>query len=131
MGVSLQRLESNALRELAIILRNDAKNKHLSNVTVTEVRITNDLSFMTVYYTFYSGKEENYQKALEDCKGYLRSALAKKLNARKMPELIFKRDTSLDYGNHINDLIVGIHEHDKEIKEHQESLGIKPDLEEK
>ncbi|RIA77997.1 ribosome-binding factor A [Anaeroplasma bactoclasticum] len=129
MGISLARLESNALRELAIILRNDAKNKHLSNVTVTEVRITNDLSYMTVYYTFYQGKEENYQKALEDCKGYLRSALAKKLNARKMPELIFKRDTSLDYGNHINDLIVGIHEHDKEIKEHQASLGIKEEEE--
>ena len=123
MGISLQRLESNALRELSIILRQDAKNKHLSSVTVTEVRITNDLSYMTVFYTFYQGKEENYQKALEDCKGYLRSQLAKKLKARKMPELIFKRDTSLDYGNHINDLLVGIH--DKEIKANQEALGIK------
>ena len=129
MGISLARLESNALRELALILRQDAKNKHLSNVTVTEVRITNDLSYMTIYYTFYQGKEENYQKALEDCKGYLRSTLAKKLNARKMPELIFKRDTSLDYGNHINDLIVGIHEHDKELKEKQEALGIKDEEE--
>ena len=129
MGISLARLESNALRELALILRQDAKNKHLSNVTVTEVRITNDLSYMTIYYTFYQGKEENYQKAVEDCKGYLRSTLAKKLNARKMPELIFKRDTSLDYGNHINDLIVGIHEHDKELKEKQEALGIKEEEE--
>jgi ribosome-binding factor A len=129
MGISLARLESNALRELALILRQDAKNKHLSNVTVTEVRITNDLSYMTIYYTFYQGKEDNYQKALEDCKGYLRSTLAKKLNARKMPELIFKRDTSLDYGNHINDLIVGIHEHDKELKEKQEALGIKEEEE--
>ena len=129
MGISLARLESNALRELALILRQDAKNKHLSNVTVTEVRITNDLSYMTIYYTLYQGKEENYQKALEDCKGYLRSTLAKKLNARKMPELIFKRDTSLDYGNHINDLIVGIHEHDKELKEKQEALGIKEEEE--
>ena len=129
MGISLARLESNALRELALILRQDAKNKHLSNVTVTEVRITNDLSYMTIYHTFYQGKEENYQKALEDCKGYLRSTLAKKLNARKMPELIFKRDTSLDYGNHINDLIVGIHEHDKELKEKQEALGIKEEEE--
>jgi ribosome-binding factor A len=129
MGISLARLESNALRELALILRQDAKNKHLSNVTVTEVRITNDLSYMTIYYTFYQGKEENYQKALEDCKGYLRSTLAKKLNARKMPELIFKRDTSLDYGNHINDLIACIHEHDKELKEKQEALGIKEEEE--
>ena len=42
MGLSLKRLESNALRELAIILRTDAKNKKLSSITITEVRITND-----------------------------------------------------------------------------------------
>ena len=90
MSISLQRLESNALRELALILRNDAKNQKLSNITVTEVRITKDLSYMTIFYTFYQGKEENYQEALESCKGYLRSELANKLKARKMPELILK-----------------------------------------
>ena len=52
--------------------------------------------------------EKNYQKALEDCKGYLRSELAKKLKARKMPELIFKRDSSLDYGNRIEELLASI-----------------------
>ena len=112
MGFSLKRLESNALRELSIILRYHSKNPKLSNITITEVRITNDLSFMTVFYTFYEGKEENYQKALEECKGYLRTELAKKLKARKMPELVFKRDSSLDYGNHINELLASINKKD-------------------
>ena len=70
-------LESLAFRELSLFLRLDAKNNYLSNITITEVRITNDLSFMTIYYTFYQGKVENYEKALNDCKGYLRSELAK------------------------------------------------------
>jgi len=105
MGLSLKRLESLALRELSMILRTDAKHKHLSNVTITEVRITNDLSFMTIYYTFYDGKVEDYEKSLNDCKGYLRSVLAKKLNARKMPELVFKHDEALEYGNHIDKLL--------------------------
>ena len=48
MGVSLERLESLALRELSLILRNDAKNQKLGSITVTEVRITRDLSYMTV-----------------------------------------------------------------------------------
>ena len=65
MSLSIQRLESLALRELSLILRKDAKNHYLSNLTVTEVRITNDLSYMTIYYTFYSGKVENYEKALQ------------------------------------------------------------------
>ena len=116
MGISLERLQSNALRELSLILRKDAKNNKLSNITITEVRITKDLSYMTIFYTFYQGKEENYQEALEQSKGYLRSELAKKLKARKMPELIFKRDTSLDYGNHIDDILVEIHKKEKEMK---------------
>ena len=105
MGLSIKRLEYLALRELSLILRLDAKNNYLSNITITEVRITNDLSFMTIYYTFYQGKVENYEKALNDCKGYLRSELAKKLKARKMPDLIFKHDEALEYGNRINEII--------------------------
>lgn len=105
MGISLQRLESLALRELSLILRKDAKNNYLSNITITEVRITKDLSYMKIYYTFYQGKVENYQAALEECKGYLRSQLAKKLNARKMPDLIFVHDEALEYGNKINEIL--------------------------
>lgn len=105
MGLSIQRLESLALRELALILRRDAKNNYLASITVTEVRITKDLSFMTIYYTFYQGKVENYEKALNDCKGYIRSELAKKLKARKMPDIIFKHDEALEYGNHISEII--------------------------
>lgn len=105
MSLNIKRLESLALRELSILLRTDAKNRHLSNVTITEIRITNDLSYMTIFYTFYDGKVENYEKALNDCKGYLRSELARKIKARKMPELIFKYDEALEYGNHINQIL--------------------------
>lgn len=114
MGITLQRLESLALRELSLLLRKDAKNNYLSNITVTEVRITKDLSYMTIYYTFYTGKIENYEKALNDCKGYLRSELAKRLKARKMPELLFKHDEALEYGNHINEIISNLNKPTKE-----------------
>jgi ribosome-binding factor A len=109
MSLSLKRMESTALRELSIILNREAKNELLKHITITEVRITNDLSYMTVFYSFYQGKMEDYTKALEESNGYLRSALAKKLNARKMPELIFKFDESLAYGNHIDELLNEYH----------------------
>ena len=115
MSLTIKRLESTALRELSIILSREAKNDLLKRLTITEVRITNDLSYMTVYYTFYTGNNEDYVKALEESNGYLRSALAKKLNARKMPELIFKFDESLAYGNHIDELLNEYHKkHDKD-----------------
>lgn len=110
MGISLKRLESQALKELSIILNRKAKNNYLKKITVTSVKITNDLSFMTVYYTFYDGKLENYIDALETSKSFLKAELAKSLNARKTPDLIFKFDESLAYGNHIEELIKQYHE---------------------
>lgn len=116
MSLTLKRLESNALRELAIILNRDTKNKKLSEVTVTEVRITNDLSYMTIYYTVYVKQDkEKIEVALEEAKGYIRASLAKKLSARKMPELIFKYDEALEYGNHMNEVISSLNiKHDDE-----------------
>ena len=115
MSLTIKRMESTALRELSIILSREAKNEFLKHLTITEVRITNDLSYMTIFYTFYEGKNEDYVKALDESNGYLRSALAKKLNARKMPELIFKLDESLAYGNHIDELLNEYHKkHEKE-----------------
>ena len=114
MSISLERLESTSLRELSLLLRQDTKNKKLSDITITEVRITRDLSYMNIYYTFYNGNKEAYQQALEDSKGYIRKELAKRIKARKMPELVFKYDESLAYGNHIEELIHQYHEkHDE------------------
>lgn len=44
-------------------------------------------------------------KALERSKGYLRSELAKRMTIRKVPELIFKLDDSLERGNKIERII--------------------------
>ena len=107
-NIKLKRLESLALRELSLWLIEQSKDDRLKEISITEVRITNDLSYMTIFYTFYQGEVANYQKALEECKGYLRSELARKLKARKMPELIFKYDESLAYGNHIEDLLQSV-----------------------
>lgn len=106
MSLLIKRLESNALRELSLFFAKDSRNSKLKEVTVTEVRITNDLSFMTIFWTSYIPKDRGACKdALEESKSYIRRELAKKLNARKMPELIFQYDEALEYGNRMNEII--------------------------
>ena len=106
MSLLIKRLESNALRELSLFFSKNTRNSKLSQVTVTEVRITNDLSFMTIYWTSYIPKDRGACKdLLEESKAYIRKELARKLNARKMPELIFKYDEALEYGNKMNEII--------------------------
>ena len=48
-------------------------------------------------------------QALDRCKGFIRSQLARRLKIRKCPELIFKVDESLEYGNRIEELIKNLH----------------------
>ena len=44
-------------------------------------------------------------KALQRSKGYIRSELAKRMKIRKVPELVFKIDDSLERGNRIDQII--------------------------
>ncbi len=106
MAYRVERMEKVIERELANILFSSANNK-LKFVSVTKVHLTNDLSIATVYYTVMgnAGEIESTKEDLENAKGYLRSLLAQKIDLRKTPELRFKYDESLAYGNHIEEIL--------------------------
>ena len=107
MSISIERLSSTMLREISKILEFEVRDDALHMVTVTEVRITNDLSYATIYYTVMgsSGHQKKVADLLERAKGFIRSTLAKRVSSRKMPELIFKYDEALAYGNKINEIL--------------------------
>lgn len=96
------RLESNINRAMTEILRTEVKDPAVEFITITAVRLTNDLSFLTIYYTnLNKEKKDDVTKALDRSKSFIRTALGKKVQMRKLPELLFKYDESLDYGNRI------------------------------
>ena len=105
MSLNVERLAKTLSKELSILLSREARDENLSAVTVTEVRVTNDLSYATVYYIVPDYLKEKIVASLNKAKGFLRSELAHRVKARKMPELIFKYDEALEYGNHINEII--------------------------
>ena len=95
-------------RELSQILQFEVKNSKIGFCTITAVETTKDLSIAKVYVTFLGKDDTNYDKkmeALERSKGFIRSLLAKRLTIRKVPELKFVLDTSLEYGNKIESII--------------------------
>jgi ribosome-binding factor A len=100
----LERLETTIQRTLTDIYRREVKDDSIGFLTITDVRLTNDLSFLTVYYTILGSdnKKAAATKALERSKNFVRSRLAQRVKMRKSPNLIFKYDESLDYGNKIS-----------------------------
>ena len=105
MSLNVERLSKTISKELSILLSREARDANLASVTITEVRVTNDLSYANVYYIVPEYLKEKIVPSLERAKGFLRSELAHRVKARKMPELVFKYDEALDYGNHINEII--------------------------
>ena len=112
MSITIERLASLIQRELAIIVNEVIKNGKIGYINLTEVKVTNDLSFATVYYTILSDDKDIIKLAdeiIEEKKAHIRMELAKKIrNVRKIPNLVFKYDEALAYGNHIDGLLKSI-----------------------
>ena len=102
------RISSQVMREISNILLLDAKDETLKHITVTGCEVTNDFSLARVYYT-YMGNEtmEAVKENLKVAEPYLRKILADRLgeNLRKIPELRFIVDESIEYGQNIEKII--------------------------
>lgn len=110
MAYRIERVEKIIEREIGNILLTEVKDQRLRYVTITNVRLTGDLSIATVYYTILGDEDQiaSTRINLEDAKGHIRSLLSKKLDLRKTPELKFKYDESLAYGNKIEEILKNI-----------------------
>lgn len=110
MGYKQERLEKAIEREIGRILMTEVKDERLRFVTVTKVELTGDLSIATVYYSVMGTEEqkEATSRNINDAKGFIRTALSKVLEVRKVPELKFKFDESLEYGDKIEKILKDI-----------------------
>lgn len=109
MSLSLERVQSLMLREIAVVVNKDRKIEDQMYFNITDVKISRDYSFATIYYTILSDKEEDLIRAeeiLTQINKDVRKEVAQKLkNIRRMPALKFMFDESLAYGNKIEKIL--------------------------
>ena len=75
-------------------------------VSVTKVDTTPDLRFARVYVSMINAKSNKGNLArLKKCSGFIRSMIAKRVNLRVTPELVFLFDESIEYGSRIDAII--------------------------
>lgn len=103
-----RRLAAEIQRLLAEILEFEVKDPALreSAPTVMEVVLTTDAQRATVYVYVEGGPEARQAAlaALNHDKGYLRTQLAHRLHVRRVPELIFQLDDTLDRALRLEEL---------------------------
>lgn len=115
MSIKTQRLANVFVKEISDILLNEIKDKDINFVTITHIDITNDLSFAKVYFTSLDdSKREKCISELNHAKGFIRNELIKrKIQIRKMPELRFIYDESIEYANKLEKIIDEIKKEEK------------------
>jgi len=98
-------------RELSLMIQAKMKDPRIKGlISITNVEVTKDIRYAKVYVSIMATPEEQKitLQVLEKASGFFRSELAKILTTRLTPELIFKHDTSLEYGAKIDDILAGI-----------------------
>lgn len=94
-------------REISEVIHNEMKDPRIGFLTVTKVRVTDDLRHAEVYFSILGAKEDR-KKALDGLNsagGFLRRQIGERLKLRYTPELKFTLDKSIEYSAHIAEVL--------------------------
>ena len=114
-------------RVIASSMSAQLHDKRLSNVTITEVRVTNDLQIAKIYWTQlgHEGREQGErrraQQALNQAKGRLRSLVGSKAGLRLTPQLEFIFDEVPGEAHEIEDILAIARKRDEELAKARET----------
>lgn len=101
------RVDEELKREISNIISFELKNPNVTGmISVTKVKVTPDLKYAKVYVSILNSKNiKETMTNLKKSSGFIRSELAKRINLRITPEVIFELDDSLEYGARIDTIL--------------------------
>ncbi len=109
-SIKQQRMAERIRSILSDLLRSEVRDPRLRNVTVTRVKLDQELQFADVYVNALG--DESRQKeviaGLDRSKGFLRRALAARVRLRQTPDMHFHWDLNLEHGERLNQILDGL-----------------------
>lgn len=101
------RLGEQFRRELSRKIETAVRDPGLGSVTVTGVDVTSDLWVARVFVELHGSEAERAASmaALRRAAPFLRSVLSREMHIRRMPELRFHRDESIEAGQRIEAIL--------------------------
>ena len=100
----IERVNSVIRQELGELLQRQVKDPRLGSfISVTDISTSPDLSYAKIFVSCIGGEvdKKEIMKALTSASGFLRNELAKRLSLRRVPELDFEWDSSIEHGDRI------------------------------
>jgi len=105
-GKRAVRVGDQILKEIALLLLERVKDPRIQGVTITGIRLTNNLKLAKVYYSVI-GEENQIERAqagLDSAKGFIKREIGLRMELRYIPEILFLYDPSLESGNRMDRL---------------------------
>ena len=113
MSVKLERLGHIFTEEISKIIHTELRDESIGFITITYTKISSDLSYAKIYFTVLDiEKKKEMEVKLNNASKFIRSKLFDRVEIRKMPELTFVYDESVEYGNKIEHIIEEIKKED-------------------
>lgn len=109
------------LRELTILLRQEARDARLADVILANVQMAPDFKLAKIWFAVRPGADPAAaRKNLERARGFFRSHLARTLNLRHTPELAFYYDRQQEAVERLDQLFAQISKEQPAEPEHSE-----------
>lgn len=95
--------------KLALIIEKEMNDNALHRISITNVVLSGDERTAKVYYDMYGNESviESVHEKLEKLEGYIRKRLGKTMKIRRLPNIIFERDTGMEMEERIEKIIHG------------------------
>ncbi len=104
----VRRVAEQIKKDVSYIIGAEIKDPRVAEITsVTDVELTRDLRYASVYVSIYGTemeKEETLQ-TLARASGFIRGKIGRRVRLRYTPEISFYLDTSIEYGAYIESVL--------------------------
>lgn len=111
-GIRLQRIADRIRQELSEMLIREISDPRLQQIFITDVKIDKELAFADVFVSAIEGtsRSKDVLAGLESASGFLRRALASRVELRAFPRLRFHWDVTPENADHIEKILAGLRE---------------------
>lgn len=115
-GVRLQKIADRIREEMSELLIREMNDPRLRQIFVTDARVDRELAFADIYVSAVEGKIRSAEvlAGLESASGFLRCALAARIELRVFPRLRFHWDPTPENADHIEKLFQQLREERRE-----------------
>lgn len=102
-----QRLALQIRHEIGLLLTRGLKDRRIGLVTVTGVDLSSDLRHAKVFVSIMGSEKQKKEslQALSHAAGWIRHEIGQRIRVKFLPEIVFRTDTSHDYGERIDQLL--------------------------